>query len=185
MLVDTCGDTRRLICNFDATAPMVDRKQLSITYAIHPTRATLVDRDKVLIESALEASEKAYAPYSEFHVGAALELDNGEIVVGNNQENASFPAGICAERVAMYTAHAQQPDHAVRSIAVIALSDRVDIQEPVPPCGICRQVVAEYEAEQDKPIRVILATVDGPVHIFNSMKDLLPFHFHETSLKRK
>ena len=134
---------------------------------------------------AEKASKDAYAPYSGFNVGAALELDNGEVVIGNNQENASFPAGICAERVAIFAASAQHPGRSVRAIAIIANSEKVELLEPVPPCGICRQVVAEYEAEQNAPIRVILSAPNGPVHIFSSMKDLLPFHFHETSLKQQ
>lgn len=164
---------------------MSEAQNFSISYQVHQDRTSLEVADLALVEMAEKASKDAYAPYSGFNVGAALELDNGEIVIGNNQENASFPAGICAERVAIFAASAQQPDRSVRAIAIIANSKKVELKEPVPPCGICRQVVAEYEAEQGSPIRVILCAPNGPVHIFSSMKDLLPFHFHETSLKQQ
>ena len=163
---------------------MSETQIISISYQVHQNRSSLDANDLALVELAEKASEDAYAPYSGFNVGAALELGNGETVIGNNQENASFPAGICAERVAMFAASAQHPGRSVRAIAIIANSENVELKEPVPPCGICRQVVAEYEAEQGSPIRVILCAPKGSVHIFSSMKDLLPFHFHETSLKR-
>jgi len=163
---------------------MSQARSFSLSYRVHQDRSSLEKGDLALVEMAEKASKDAYAPYSGFNVGAALELDNGEIIIGNNQENASFPAGICAERVAIFAAGAQHPGRSVSAISIIATSEHINLKEPVPPCGICRQVVAEYEAEQGSAIRVILCAPNGPVHIFNSMKDLLPFHFHETSLKR-
>lgn len=159
-------------------------KQVSIKYQVLEDPSALPDSEQTLLEKAKEAASKAYAPYSGFHVGAALELASGEVVLGNNQENASFPAGICAERNAIFHAAAQDPNMVVKAMAIIAFSEAGTADEPVPPCGICRQVVAEYEAEQGAPIRVILAAASGRIHIFDSMRDLLPFHFHEKGLKR-
>lgn len=159
-------------------------KKISVSYLEYGDPSTLLESDQILLEKAKEAASKAYAPYSGFHVGAALELASGEVVLGNNQENASFPAGICAERTAIFHAAAQDPNMVVKAMAIIALSEEGPIDEPVPPCGICRQVVAEYEAKQSSPIRVLLGAPSGRVRVFQSMRDLLPFHFHEKSLKR-
>ncbi len=163
---------------------MSEKREISIAYEVHQDRSAISAQDVALIEAAEKAGKNAYAPYSGFYVGAALSLENGQIIIGNNQENASFPAGICAERVAIFAAAANNRGVAVRALAVIASSKDTDLTEPVPPCGICRQVVAEYEAEQEGPIRILLCTANGPIHIFDSMKDLLPFHFHEKALKR-
>ena len=160
------------------------KKDLNVSYQELFGAQELADIQAKLVLEAEQALVKAYAVYSGFQVGAAVLLDDGSIVTGNNQENASFPAGTCAERVAVQYASSQFPERTIRIIAIMAKKDGHDLTGPVPPCGICRQVVSEYEAEQGSPIQVILATTDGPVHIFDSMRDLLPFHFHEASLKR-
>lgn len=137
----------------------------------------LENSDKILLNKAIEATNSAYAPYSEFRVGAALLLENGEIVIGNNQENAAYPSGLCAERVAMFYASAKFPGIPFKAIAITANSDKISINHPVSPCGACRQVMVEYEVLSKNPIKVILAGKTGAIHIIDSVKDLLPFSF--------
>ena len=108
----------------------------------------------LLMEKAIEAREKAYAPYSKFHVGAALLLDNNEIITGNNQENASYPSGLCAERTAIYYAGSQYPKAKVIRMAITAGSKKNQTTSPIPPCGACRQAIAEYEVKQSTPIEI-------------------------------
>ena len=138
--------------------------------------------DQALMEKAEKATEAAYAPYSEFHVGAAVQLDNGEVILGNNQENIAYPSGLCAERVAVFAAMANFPNAVIETIAVYAHSDRFELKEAVSPCGACRQVLAEYESRQGKPIRVILSS-GGKILILNSSHDLLPLVFNPSGFK--
>jgi len=105
-----------------------------------------------LMDAAVKARERAYAPYSQFAVGAAIQLDNGIIVSGNNQENASYPSGLCAERTAIYYASSQYPNVPFISIAIAAKSSSQELIQPIPPCGACRQAIAEYEIKQEQPI---------------------------------
>lgn len=142
----------------------MNRSTFTIEYNV-TTRDRLNPADAELMEKAIQAAGKAYAPYSKFRVGAAIRLENGRILTGNNQENASFPAGICAERAVVFYAHANYPESTIRSIAVTAS-----------PCGVCRQVLLESEKRAGVPIRVLLAN-GNEVRIFNSVKDLLPFGF--------
>lgn len=139
--------------------------------------------DRLLLEQAMEATKQAYAPYSEFRVGAALLLENGEIIIGNNQENAAYPSGLCAERVAMFYASAKFPGVPFKALAVTANSDKIAIDHPVSPCGACRQVMVEYESLSKNPIKVILAGRTGSIIILDSVKDLLPFSFGPDELK--
>lgn len=139
--------------------------------------------DKTLIDRATEIAKSAYAPYSNFNVGAALILENNDIVVGNNQENSSFPCGICAERVALFAAATNYPNLAVKKIAITAMSKRFNLEYPVGPCGLCRQVLIEYENKQDLDIEVILFNTKKIIKI-NKAKDLLPFFFQGEKLKR-
>lgn len=139
--------------------------------------------DRQLLECAINATKNAYAPYSEFKVGAAILLANGVIVTGTNQENAAYPSGLCAERVAMFYASSQYPNIAFKTIAVTANSDKVTIDKPLSPCGSCRQVMVEYETLSKGNIRVILAGTTGKIHIINSTKDLMPFPFVPEDLK--
>ncbi|MDA3942520.1 MAG: cytidine deaminase [Bacteroidetes bacterium] len=138
---------------------------------------------KLLIEARL-AAQKAYAPYSRFKVGAAVKLANGIIIQGNNQENAAYPSGLCAERVALFYAHAQYPDLAIESIAITALGNKGLINEPLSPCGACRQVMAESEKNSNQPMRVIMQGQQGPVMVAESMKVLLPFSFLDEYLHK-
>ena len=142
----------------------------------------LQDPDRQLVEKAIEASQKAYAPYSQFHVGAAVLLENGIIITGNNQENAAYPSGLCAERVALFAANAQYPDIPVKAIAIVAFNNKNQMTPlPTPPCGACRQVMIETETRFDRPIKVILAG-KSKILIINSVKELLPLSFTSNEL---
>ncbi len=154
---------------------MIKRKQFE--YKEVESINDLDNNDKILLNKAIEATKSAYAPYSEFRVGAAVLLENGEIITGNNQENAAYPSGLCAERVAMFYASAKFPGVPFVAIAITANSDKININHPVSPCGACRQVMVEYEVLSKNPIKVILAGKTGPIHIIDSVKDLLPFSF--------
>lgn len=143
--------------------------------------ANLPEADTKLVLAARDASLKAYAPYSGFHVGAAVLLENGEIIKGNNQENADFTDGLCAERVALFFAHASFPDVAVKAIAVTARNNGSLISGPTQPCGSCRQVLVETEARYNQKIRLIL---DGTkkIMVLDGADSLLPFAFKPGSL---
>ncbi len=131
-----------------------------------------------LIAKAEEAANRAYAPYSNFHVGAAILLNNGQIVTGANQENAVFPAGLCAERTAAFSASAHYPEVPFSRIAITAINPVEILREPVSPCGSCRQVLFEYENKFNQPIEVILSGQEGPIYHFSRVADLLPYSFH-------
>ncbi len=138
--------------------------------------------DAELVGRASAAAKRAYAPYSRFHVGAALRTGGGLVVEGNNQENASFPAGICAERTALHQAMAMDPGAVVEVIAVAV--PQVEGSMPVSPCGICRQALLEQESRQKRPMRVLLAAASGEVIEIARAADLLPLHFDGSFLPR-
>lgn len=135
-----------------------------------------------LMQKATEARESAYAPYSNFSVGAAILLDNNEIITGNNQENASYPSGLCAERTAIYYAGAKYPEAKVVRMAIIAGSKKSKTSNPIPPCGACRQAIAEYEIKQDTPIEIYFMGETGKVVKSNSLSNLLPLVFDKSAL---
>ncbi|WP_298339520.1 cytidine deaminase [uncultured Algibacter sp.] len=135
-----------------------------------------------LMQEAIKTREKAYAPYSNFNVGAAILLDNGEIVTGNNQENASYPSGLCAERTAIYYAGSQFPNAKILRMAISAGSKINQTIKPIPPCGACRQSIAEYEIKQDAPIEIYFMGEIGSVIKSNSLSDLLPLGFDKSVL---
>jgi cytidine deaminase len=141
----------------------------------------LPESDRELILAARETSNDAYAPYSNFKVGAALQLSNGETITGNNQENADFTDGLCAERVALFYANAKYPNSAVKSIAVTAQNSDGFIHGPAKPCGSCRQVLVETEVRFKQPIRLILDGTDKII-VFDNAESLLPFAFKPDSL---
>ena len=141
----------------------------------------LTDTEQDLMLRAIEVRKNAYAPYSKFRVGAAILLDNGEIVVGSNQENAAYPSGLCAERVAIFYAGAIFPKAKILKMAITAASDLKKTITAVPPCGACRQSIAEYEVKQNTPIAIFFMGESGPIHHSTSLKNLLPFMF-ETNL---
>lgn len=130
-----------------------------------------------LVKKAISSAEDAYAPYSRFRVGAAVLLDDGTVHIGNNQENAAYPSGLCAERVAMFSASAHHPGKKVKAIAVFARGEDSSYTDPVTPCGSCRQALLEYENKQDSPIPVYMSGPNGKVIRAESIKALLPMAF--------
>jgi cytidine deaminase len=138
-----------------------------------------------LIELSREMVHNAYAPYSEFFVGAAIMLENGEIVRGSNQENAAYPSGLCAERVAAFAASSIYPGVKMKAIAISAKTRHRVLDSPVSPCGACRQVLLEYEVKQDEPIRLFLSGESGSIYIVDKVKDLLPLSFTAGDLGMK
>ena len=141
--------------------------------------------DRHLISEARLTMNDAYAPYSHFLVGAAVLLENGIIIKGNNQENASYPIGLCAERVAIFSAGANYPGVAIKAIAVSATSQQFHIDKPIAPCGACRQAISEYEYRFKKNIRVIMTGETGKVIAAENVSSLLPFQFNSDDLKSK
>lgn len=150
---------------------------LHIPIQIFPDLQSLESSDILLFEAALKATGHAYAPYSKFRVGAAVRLGNGQILSGSNQENASYPAGICAERVVLSSASASFPGIAIASLALTYVNERAASDRPISPCGICRQTLVEYEQRFGQPIRLILGGISGEIFIVNRATDLLPFAF--------
>jgi len=144
----------------------------------------LNQEDQKLLRTAWDACDSAYAPYSKFNVGAAVLLDNGKIVSGNNQENAAYPSGLCAERVAMYYASAQNPGVPMKAIAVAVKSEEVPLEDPASPCGSCRQVMAEYENLYHTKMRIILGSPHTKIQILEGISSLLPLTFYAEGLKK-
>ena len=139
----------------------------------------LTETERSLIELAIEGTNRSYAPYSNFHVGAAILLKNGKTFIGCNQENAAFPAGICAERSAIFAAGAQYPDQPILMLAITARGkDGELIDEPASPCGTCRQVIIETETRFQQPVRILLY---GRKHVYvmDGIKELMPLSFTE------
>lgn len=135
-----------------------------------------------LMDEAIKIRKKAYAPYSKFKVGTAILLDNGKIVLGCNQENAAYPSGLCAERVAIFQAGSIYPDAKIIEIAITATSDLNPNTTPIPPCGSCRQSIAEYELKQEYPIALYFMGEKGAIYKSDSLKNLLPLTFDKNFL---
>lgn len=135
-----------------------------------------------LMEEAKQARSRAYAPYSKFLVGAAILLDNGEVITGNNQENASYPSGLCAERTAIYYAGSKYPESKIVTMALTAGPEQQQTTTPIPPCGACRQAIAEYEVKQKDPIEIYFMGTTGKVVKSNSLANLLPLGFDRSFL---
>lgn len=142
----------------------------------------LPEEVKSLMKEAMDAREKAYAPYSNFSVGAAILLENEKVITGNNQENASYPSGLCAERTAIYYAGAQYPNVKIKRMALTAGSRTKQTVSPIPPCGACRQAIAEYEVKQEAPIEIYFMGETGKVVKSNSLANLLPLVFDKSFL---
>ncbi|MDR2585848.1 MAG: cytidine deaminase [Prevotellaceae bacterium] len=132
--------------------------------------------DRDLLSSALQAASGAYAPYSHFQVGAAVRLSNGTVVTGNNQENAAYPSGLCAERTALFFAQSQYPNLAVVAIAITAISNGAQTSDPVYPCGACRQVMLEAQKRGGEPLRIVMGG-SQKIYIVKRIEDLLPLAF--------
>ena len=135
-----------------------------------------------LMKAAEKAQKKAYAPYSKFMVGAALRLENGEIITGSNQENAAYPSGICAERTAIFYAGSQYPNQKILQMAVSAGSITKLTTRPIPPCGACRQALAEYEQKQNTPIELYFKGNEGDIAYSKSVENILPWIFDKNQL---
>jgi len=142
----------------------------------------LSDDIKSLMNKASEARLKSHSPYSKFSVGAAILLENNEIITGSNQENASYPSGLCAERTAIFYASAMYPESKILKMAIIAGSNLHPTMTPVPPCGACRQSIAEYEVKQDSPIEIYFMGETGKVVKSDSLSNLLPLIFDKSQL---
>ena len=163
---------------------MANTRKIALHYLQHSSWSVLPAEDKELLELAAKAAKNAYAPYSKFKVGAAIRMESGEIVPGSNQENASFPAGICAERTALHAAMTVLPKGEVESIAIVV--PQIKGTKPVTPCGICRQALVEQERRQKGPMRLLMGIVKGPVIETFSAETLLPLSFDSSQLgKRK
>ena len=157
---------------------------LTVAYTEVSKQSQLEEEDSKLLKDAWEACDSAYAPYSQFHVGAAVRLGNDKVFKGNNQENAAYPSGICAERVAVFSAAATYPGVQIKTIAVVARTKAFNLANPVTPCGACRQVMAEYEMLSGKPIRIILQGNSEKIWIIDGIANLLPLMFHGGELKK-
>ena len=156
--------------------------KIESNFLVYSSVEELPDHIESLMNNAIEARENAYAPYSNFFVGAAILLSNGEVVTGNNQENASYPSGLCAERTAIYFAGSKFPDAKIVSIAISASSQNQKTSTPIPPCGACRQAISEYEVKQNSPIEIYFMGKTGDVVRSESLANLLPFVFKKSSL---
>ena len=137
--------------------------------------------EQALVQKAIDATNNSYARYSNFHVGAACLLENGNIVIGANQENAAFPSGLCAERTAIFAAQANHPDQPITTLAIAARNVNGFLKSPISPCGACRQVVLEIEDRYQRPVRILLYGTEG-IYVFESIKDLLPFSFVDANM---
>jgi cytidine deaminase len=157
-------------------------KQFSVEIPIVLYKLDELDEaDRKLVEQACDATRNSYSPYSKFRVGAALKLADGQVFLGSNQENASFPVGSCAERTAFFAASAAAPDVAPTAIAIAAWTDGQFTENPVSPCGMCRQALLEAERRQGSPIQVILYGTEG-IHIVRKIEDLLPLSFNQDAM---
>lgn len=152
-------------------------KIINIKFTEYDSAADLPAEDKQLYDKARAANRKAYAPYSNFYVGAAVLLENGQIITGSNQENAAYPSGLCAERVALFYAGAQFPDVAVKTLVIACNSKDKTVNKPLSPCGACRQVISEYEQKHGKKIKIIMGGETGPLLSCEGIETLLPLMF--------
>ena len=161
----------------------MEKRRISFDLLVFETLDELSKSEKALMKIAVEARENAYAPYSQFMVGAAVLLANKEIVIGNNQENASYPSGLCAERVALFQAGAKYPKVEIKTIAISASSKTHKVDRPAAPCGNCRQAIAEYEQKQNSPISILMMGDSGKIFKCESLEDILPLAFGSSYLK--
>ena len=159
------------------------KKDINIAYEHFESSNELNDIEKKLFERAKQARENAYAPYSDFLVGCSVLLENGEIYTGNNQENAAFPSGLCAERTALFWIGANFPNEKIEKIFITGGPREFSEKTlPIPPCGACRQSLMEYETKQNENIDVYFSNLNEEVFKVKSIKDLLPFYFDSTFL---
>ena len=160
----------------------MEQHSYQLDYLSYTTIKELSEPDQKLLQTARDAANRAYAPYSKFSVGSAVLLENGEIISGNNQENAAYPSGICAERVAIFYASSQYPGVKVLKVAVTAFSKEHPVLSPVAPCGSCRQVLSEYEKLFHSDIEMLLQGQEGKIFRLKNVSSLLPLAFGSDSL---
>jgi cytidine deaminase len=156
--------------------------QIATKLSVFESFEELSNSEKEFMNQAIEIRKKAYAPYSKFQVGAAIVLDNGVVLQGSNQENAAYPSGLCAERVVIFYAGANYPNNKITKLFISATPSDRDSENPIPPCGSCRQSIAEYEIKQDLPIEIYFMGAKGAVYKSDSLKNLLPFMFDKSNL---
>ena len=161
----------------------MNKEEYQFTYEVYNSVEELNEQDAWLVNEAREVTAAAYAPYSNFNVGAVAKLVNGEIVAGTNQENASYPVGICAERVLLSSAATLYPNIAIDTIAISYNNNNGESSHPISPCGMCRQSLVEYEERMKQPIRLILSGMEGKVIIVQKANSLLPLSFGSVDLK--
>ena len=142
------------------------------------SKSELTTEEQQLTDRALQASYHSFAPYSHFHVGAAVLLENGITVIGANQENAAFPSGLCGERACIFSAQSQYPDQPIRILAIAARNGEEQTEEPVTPCGSCRQVILQMEQRYHKPVKILLCGTEKYYRV-SSIRDLLPLSFDQ------
>jgi len=159
------------------------KEKFQFDYEVYESAEELADGDRNLLSMAREITTKAYAPYSKFHVGAVALLKNGQTVSGTNQENASYPVGICAERVLLASAAMLFSDVPIQTMAVTYHNLLGDSSKPVSPCGMCRQSLSEYQERQKEPMRIILSGMEGKVFVLNNARLLLPLSFGSEDLR--
>ena len=152
-------------------------------YRVYDSIDELPEDQQKLLREAREVTEQAYAPYSNFQVGAVAKMNNGEVVPGSNQENASFPVGLCAERVLLSTISSLYPRIGVEGMAISYKSQHQKSDHPISPCGMCRQALQEYESRMGRPIQLILGGMEGPVYVIDSVSKLLPLAFTSEELR--
>lgn len=156
--------------------------QIETKLSVFESFEELSQSEKDFMNQAIEIRKKAYAPYSKFQVGAAIVLDNGVVLQGSNQENAAYPSGLCAERVVIFYAGANYPNNKIMKLFISATPSDRDSENPIPPCGSCRQSIAEYEIKQDLPIEIYFMGAKGAIYKSDSLKNLLPFMFDKNNL---
>ncbi len=156
---------------------MAEEKQVTFSYTLYSNSTELSPVLSQLLDKARNITAQAYAPYSNFFVGAAAILENGAIVTGTNQENASYPVGICAERVLLGNAATLYPGIAIKTIAISYKSNKEEDKVPISPCGMCRQALLEYEGRTGSPIQILLSGQQGEVWLIHQSNQLLPFAF--------
>ncbi len=161
---------------------MIERK-FEFNYKVYDSISELPEDQQWLLNEAREVTDNAYAPYSNFQVGAVAKLANGQIVAGSNQENASFPVGLCAERVLLASASSLFPRVPIDTIAVSYKSEHQKSDHPISPCGICRQSLQEFESRVSHPVQLILGGMEGPVFVIDSASRLLPLAFTSDELR--
>ena len=161
----------------------MNKKEFSLYYEEYASAQELSAADALLLLKAREATRDAYAPYSRFKVGAAARLVNNEVITGTNQENASYPVGICAERTLLSVAGSLFPNVAIDTLAVSYHSERGTSDRPISPCGICRQSLQEFEQRTGRAMRIILSGQIGKVIVLEGSAILLPFAFTNDELK--